>query len=386
MRPSPFFSPVAWLSLAMTAHAQYVLDSLSFGHKQPFSPNGRGIPGWSLSSVNHQIQLLSDRIILTPPVPGNTRGAMWSDNAISTQDWSVELEFRASGQDGGTGNLNIWFTKDKVSVGTNSVYTADTFDGLALVIDQYGGTGGKVRGFLNDGTINFKAHSSLESLAFGNCDYRYRNLGRPSKLRVSHQNGFSVHVDDRECFTTSQVALPAGYHFGVTAAAGDTPDSFEVNKFVVSSGVAAAYQHSGEPTLEKLDRLPGSPQILPDQNADNIRGNEAQFQDLHNRLQGITHQIASAFVEFDHLGRKIDQKHGEILAAMPNVPQDTLNDLKRRIENIERTVGQIQRDLEGRDYRQHMNDLQSSLDSIKGGLTEHLPNTMRGSRCSPATV
>jgi lectin, mannose-binding 1 len=380
-----------WLIyLTTTSSAQYVLqDTLSFGHQAQLSPNGRALPNWHLSGANHQVQLLSDRVVLTPPVPGNARGALWSDHSVSSDTWMAEVDFRASGQDHGSGNLNIWFAKEKERIGTNSVYTVENYDGLALVIDQYGSTGGKIRGFLNDGTQNFKAHSSLESLAFGHCDYSYRNLGRPSKLRISNEKGLTVSVDDRECFRTDRVSLPAGYYFGVTAATSDNPDSFEISKFVVStvssSGAQLNAARQNSPTLEKLDRFPGSPEALPDTVAEDIKTQADQFADLHNRLQAMTHQIANLFGEFDIIRRKIDEKHDQVLSSLPAAGSSNQHggatatdcaDLRRRLEGIERIVLTVQRDVEGKDYRQHLNDMQLAIDNLKGGLTDHLPDRL----------
>ena len=380
-----------WL-LASTASAQFILDAVSFGHNGWLSPNGRALPGWTLSGENHQVQLLSDRIILTPPVPGSARGAIWSDNAVSTETWTAELEFRASGQDQGTGNLNVWLAKDKNAISANSVYTVENFDGLVLVVDQYGGTGGKVRGFLNDGSRNYKATSNPESLAFGHCDYSYRNLGRPSRIRIVSDNGLAVYVDDRECFRTDRINLPSGYYFGITAATGENPDSFEVNKFVVSSVSHPhdpAPRQGAPPTLERLDRFPGSPEAVPDKPAEEIKSQEDQFADLHNRLQGMTHQVANIFAEFDLLSRKIEDQHQRLMNAIPasanvagsgqQISVGAIEDLKRRIDGVQQTVQQIERDIHGKDYRQHLNDLQRSVESLQGGLTEHLPETL--SRC-----
>ncbi|KAK3112052.1 hypothetical protein LTR53_012073 [Teratosphaeriaceae sp. CCFEE 6253] len=401
MPTSPSSWSLLWLLHATTASALYVLDGVSFGHQAQLSPNGRALPGWHLSGANHQVQLLSDRIILTPPVPGNARGAAWSDNTVPSEDWTADFLFRASGQDLGTGNLNVWYTKDKSQISTNSVYTVDSFDGLVLVIDQYGSTGGKVRGFLNDGTQNFKAHSSLESLAFGHCDYSYRNLGRQSNIRITNRNGLSVFVDDKECFRTNRVTLPSGYYFGITAATADNPDSFEISKLTVSTSAPSQPQHlntpaarsGAPPTLEKLDRFPGAPEAVPDKDADSIKTQDEQFADLHNRLQGMTHQVANIFGEFDILQRKIEEKHNQLLDALPAAaapapgggsqqviqPKDnsqSINEIRRKIEGIERAVQQIQRDVEGRDYKQHINELQMAVDGLKGGLTEHLPDTV----------
>ncbi|KAM0705345.1 hypothetical protein Q7P35_008135 [Cladosporium inversicolor] len=377
--------PLLSLLLASSASAQ-IIDNISFGQNERISPNGRGLPGWSVLSENNQPQLLSDRIILTPPVPAGTRGALWADNAVTTRDWTVDFEFRTNGQDQGSGNLQLWLTKEKKQVETNSIYTVEKFDGLAIVIDQYGGRGGSIRGFLNDGSQNFKSHASVEALAFGHCDYSYRNLGRTSKLRVTSQNGLTVSIDDRVCFSSNKIDLPSNYFFGVTAATSESPDSFEIYKFIASS---AASNRGGEyqsgppvrqqrPSGDKLNILPGSPEALPDTDADSFNSANAQFADLHNRLQGLTHQVADMYALFDIIGKKIDERHQEISQSIvqQSVPRDVLDRLDRRIENIERNVDRVLKDVESKDYRVHLTELQSTIDSVKGGLTDHLPATL----------
>ncbi|TKA30483.1 hypothetical protein B0A50_02711 [Salinomyces thailandicus] len=393
--------PLSWLLFATATSAQ-IIDQLSFGQSQPLSRDGRALPNWQISGENHQPQLLSDKVILTPPVPGNARGALWSENGNPNNEWVAEFEFRASGQDMGTGNLNVWFAKEKSVIGLNSVYTVENFDGLAIVIDQYGSTGGKVRGFLNDGSQNFKAQSALESLAFGHCDYSYRNLGRTSKVKIVNQNGLGVYVDDRECFKTDHISLPSNYFFGLTAATSDNPDSFEVSKFVVSGAGGSqqqAYQPPQQqavggdrPTPQKLDRFPGSPEALPDRSADEMTNQNEQFADLHNRLQGMTHQVANVFAEFDTLSRKMEERHNQMMGALGSIQagsgggqggsavgsieKDLLQELKRKIDGVEKVVQQVQRDVESKDYRQHMSDLQKAVDNVKGSITDHLPHTM----------
>lgn len=59
---------------------------------------------------------------------------------------------------------------------------------------------------MNDGNIDFKQHYAIDSLAFGHCDYPFRNLGRPSKLQIRQEEGrFEVNIDDRLCFSTDRV-------------------------------------------------------------------------------------------------------------------------------------------------------------------------------------
>ena len=66
--------------------------------------------------------------------------------------------------------------------------------------------GGGIRGFMNDGTIDFKHHYAVDSLAFGHCDYAFRNLGRPSRLKIRQEpEFFEVIIDDRLCFSSDKV-------------------------------------------------------------------------------------------------------------------------------------------------------------------------------------
>ena len=64
-------------------------------------------------------------------------------NRVSQSEWSAELQFRATGQERGGGNLQLWYTNDGQSkIGTSSIYTVGPFDGFALVIDSNAGTVG----------------------------------------------------------------------------------------------------------------------------------------------------------------------------------------------------------------------------------------------------
>lgn len=60
--------------------------------------------------------------------------------SVPQSEWTADLEFRATGGDRGGGNLQIWYTKEgRPRAETPSIYTTAAFDGLALVVDMYGG-------------------------------------------------------------------------------------------------------------------------------------------------------------------------------------------------------------------------------------------------------
>ena len=59
---------------------------------------------------------------------------------------------------------------------------------------------------MNDGTTDYKSHHAVDSLAFGHCDFSYRNLGRPSRIQVRQlAEFFGVSVDGKQCFSSDKV-------------------------------------------------------------------------------------------------------------------------------------------------------------------------------------
>ena len=121
-----------------------LIESSSFGQGDKLSPNGYEIPGWHVLGEGQVPELLSDKVILTPSYPGNVRGAVWAGAKVGTSDWVAELQFRASGPDRGSGNLQVWYARDgEAAIGTSSLYRVGKFDGMVLVVDQYGGKVGR---------------------------------------------------------------------------------------------------------------------------------------------------------------------------------------------------------------------------------------------------
>lgn len=105
----------------------------------------RAVPNWHLLGKPDPPEILSNKLVLTPPAPGNQRGAIWSEKQLQHAYWTVDVDFRATGPERGGGNLQIWYVKDGQSVvQTSSIYTVGRFDGLALVIDQYAGSVGSL--------------------------------------------------------------------------------------------------------------------------------------------------------------------------------------------------------------------------------------------------
>ncbi|CAG8971784.1 hypothetical protein HYALB_00001893 [Hymenoscyphus albidus] len=365
---SPSSLALASALFLASAQATYLSNELSFGHNGKISPNARVIPHWAIIGKPDPPSILSNKVVLTPPVPGNQRGAVWADSALAHSQWTVDVDFRATGPERGGGNMNIWYAhKGKDVVATSSIYTVGKFDGLALVVDQYAGSGGFIRGFLNDGSTDYKSHHSVDSLAFGHCTYPFRNLGRPSRITIRQTDkSFKVSVDGNPCFESAKVKLPLGNYFGMTAASAENPDSFEVFKFVTTTDNHASDSAGGQKQAEKpatgkpapkQDRgkqSSASPLYFEDTPASQYTSSEAQFADLHNRLQAMMKHISTINRDFneyqteatrraDEAGRRHDALLSKLLSleSLLKSQPDPSNSLKDISSDVRSTKAEL---------------------------------------------
>ncbi|OJJ51261.1 hypothetical protein ASPZODRAFT_127299 [Penicilliopsis zonata CBS 506.65] len=377
----------SFATLVAAVSAQSVIESSSFGYGQSISPSSDYLPGWLTGGEGHVPQILSDKLILTPPYPGNTRGFLWSQTPVSQSEWTAEFQFRASGPERAGGNLQLWYTKDgQDKIGTSSIYTVGQFDGFALVIDSHGGRGGSIRGFLNDGTTDYKSHRSVDSLAFGHCAYPYRNLGRPSILRVKYtQSVLEVTVDDKLCFQTPKVALPEGNTFGITGATPENPDSFEIFKFVVSSsssGSSGSIPVLQESSQQGNNQQGSSQQPIVVRNAQepvvqttDSQATPQQLVDIGNRLQLVDQATNTLVRDVAGLASKFEDRHAEAMQQMAT--KDRVASIDARLQRIEQALAAIQRDLERKDYSSSFSQLHETLKTSHLSLHEALHDSLR---------
>jgi mannose-binding lectin 1 len=187
-----------------------VQEDISFGqHNQKvWGEDHRTITGFALSGDDgHHPDVLSDRIVMTPPWPGNKRASLWADSPEQDAEWAVTMEFRSMGGPQASANMQVWYVKDKKEIGTSSVYTVGKFDGLVIVVDNYGNQGGAIRGFLNDDTKSYKDHHHVDTLSFGHCQFAYRNTGDYVHLEVKQSKDLlEVLANGKMCFKSTKVS------------------------------------------------------------------------------------------------------------------------------------------------------------------------------------
>ncbi|KAK2873683.1 hypothetical protein FQN49_002162 [Arthroderma sp. PD_2] len=363
-------SAVWALLSAAVAQASSVIERSSFGNGRRISHGGAGLMGWSVSGSGFLPEMLSDRIILTPPYPGNKRGALWAEDVIHEPEWSAVFDFRANGEERSGGNIQVWYVKDGNAVGTSSIYTVGKFDGLAITIDTHGGKAG-IRGFLNDGTVDYKSSGNVDGLAFGHCDYQYRNLGRPSKLQIKQSTReLEVMIDGNTCFKTSKAFVPPGNVFGLTAASAESPDSFEAFRFAVTVQSTSSGNRKNERGYEAQHMPAQSNNKAPGGGNGNI---DSQVKDLQNRLQTITSTTTKLMEELHALKATNEDRMKEIIRIIAH--RDQVSSVDQRIQRIERMVETMQKELERKDYQHQFKQLQDLLHNSHSGLLNTLQDS-----------
>ena len=242
---------------------------------------------------------------------------------------------------------------------------------------------------MNDGSTDYKSHH-VDSLAFGHCDFSYRNLGRPAKIQIKQlADSFEVVVDGRRCFGSDkvsnwpqkskkgeadsrlQIKLPSGFYFGISAASADTPDSFEVYKFVTSSASGVTREN---PRRDAPSQQPPQPASNPggttsDQQASSNAQFVVQFTDLQNRIQTLSQSLDNVLREVQQLGSKSEGRHQDLSQKVTSNEQ--LSSLDRRIQSIENTLQGHQAK-----FSNIQGALQQSHSTLNEGLTEQM--THRG--------
>ncbi|EFE42781.1 lectin family integral membrane protein, putative [Trichophyton verrucosum HKI 0517] len=308
---------------------------------------GNGLPGWTVSGSGFLPEMVqrADRI-----------------HRIPDSEWHVAFDFRANGEERSGGNIQLWYVKQASAVGTSSIYTVGKFDGLAITIDTHGGRAG-IRGFLNDGTTDYKGSGNVDALAFGHCDYQYRNLGRPSKLQVKQSSReFEVLIDGNTCFKTPKVFIPPGNVFGITAASAESPDSFEAFRFVATTYPGNNQQQERR---QESQHRPGQA------NYDKApTGSNVDIKDLQDRLQAISSTTNKLIDELHALSATSDDRLKEIIRMVSH--RDQVSSVDQRLQRVERMVESMQREVEGKDYHHQFRQLQDLLHNSHSGLLDTL--------------
>jgi len=102
---------------------------------------------------------------------------------------------------------------------------------------------------------------------------------------------------------------------------------------------------------------------------------EAQFADLHNRLNLISKSITNLFTEITRHTQAEEARYKEILARMPN--GQMISSLDSRVANLDRIVGNLERELKSSDHKTQFARLSEQIQKTHEGVTEQVPQRLR---------
>ena len=164
--------------------------------------------------------------------------------------------------------------------------------------------------------------------------------------------------------------MPKDYYFGITAATAETPDSFEVNKFMVFNAASNTREepYRAPPPFEQHVETPSN---AP---ASQYGSSDAQFEDLHNRLQTLSNVVVSLsntmnnlMGEVQRLGSDSLGRHNEIIRNLPTTAEK-LHSLDAKLDGVDGT-------LRGLDNR--FSYLQTSVKDHHRNMADSLPTQLK---------
>lgn len=184
------------------------------------------------------------------------------------------------------------------------------------------------------------------------------------------------------CFQTPKVALPLGNVFGVTAATPDNPDSFELFKFVVTSGAQAAAPppQFSEQQQQQQQQIP-----METRSESHNQINLGPLDDMYSRIQQIGQELSQ-------IAQRSDERHQELLNSIStssgpsgsssdsgsSSPQlnARLDSIAERLLHVENLLSDLQRDNAGKDYRNQFTQLHKAIENSHVTLTEALHTSL----------
>ena len=169
-----------------------------------------------------------------------------------------------------------------------------------------------------------------------------------------------------------KISLPSNFFHGLSASTSEDPDSFEIHKFVLSANSSPA-----ESSFE--GRVPENSQRSAERAWDNsnkivdgtlaaVRQISTQLDEMNTRIQSIDRMLNSVSSEITEM-----KKYGQGKAS---TMENGLRDIDGRIRSIEQVAKKIRAEVEGRDYKDTLANLQGSLKETQSNLLRSLPESI----------
>lgn len=158
----------------------------------------------------------------------------------------------------------------------------------------------------------------------------------------------------------------------MSAATPENPDSFEIFRFVVQT-IQPGTNPPSPPPPQQQQQQQQQPIVVQQRDTTSSPSFQdpsinQQFTDLGDRLQQINQATNNIIRDIGNQDSKSDSRNADILRKLDQV----IAGLDARMQRLETNMQTIQRDLEGKDYRDRFAQLQETLKSSHLSLSENL--------------
>jgi mannose-binding lectin 1 len=179
---------------------------------------------------------------------------------------------------------------------------------------------------------------------------------------------------------------------GLTAFSEDVPDSFEVKSFVVRFPHAElphgqvppaaehAAWHAPPPTPNGWDEhkkegwtWTDEKAHIKDADASKFKNEKERFQDLHDRVTLLNHQMDIMFHDISMFKEQNDEKNAELIHWLAPI-HDFTSQSKHMLETLESTIVLMKKDLEVSGIKKDIEDLRRLVSDSHMNLVQHLPD------------
>lgn len=121
--------------------------------------------------------------------------------------------------------------------------------------------------------------------------------------------------------------------------------------------------------------------MVEDVFAANIKSQQDQFADLHNRLQIMNHKIDGIYDMLDKMIMDNDARFDQLMGRVTPM-HDQIGATMRNVEKVERTTMETLRDLESKDFKDLLNSVHRAINQGHNDLSNNMPLAISDSKFS----
>jgi mannose-binding lectin 1 len=120
---------------------------------------------------------------------------------------------------------------------------------------------------------------------------------------------------------------------------------------------------------------------IKDSSAGSFSTEKSRFSDLHDRMQLMNHQMDILFHDISAFKEQMDDKQRELTSWLAPI-HEYVSINKVMLERLEATVEQLQKEVSGKDFKEHLEGLSHLVAESHATLMAGIPSSVHSSKFS----